>query len=155
MKPRLTELYSIEEARPGSQDILPSVPMDLQISTFSRYPWKEARKDVSDVTPDAEIIEWTKKIPNLTCVLFLMPRDFHAFSTSRGAGGAGWMVDLEIFTYGADGEQFLLHIEKPFEDMESAMAYAQKLMKFVDRSKAQDLLSVPRSGKLSMSKLSI
>lgn len=156
MKPSLTELYSIEEAGPGDDEILGSVPLDLQISTFSRYPWKNDRDSGQLGEPNVYVLgHWSKDIRNVTCSLSVLTRTQHAGLTNRGTALEGFMVDLEIFVMGDTEEEWILHVERPFEDQESAMAYAEKLMKFVDKSKAGDLLKVPRSGKLSMSKLTL
>lgn len=81
------------------------------------------------------------------------------FQRLTGRGGAdGWIVDTEVFwaskrQSGPDGQmEWVFHNERRAPDEATASQLCEQMKVWLDRHSIDSLLSVPRSGPLSMSK---
>jgi hypothetical protein len=158
----MDELFVTEAPAGAPPEVVAMIPDEALDTPLSGFPWREG--DASDavyIGPGEEGIAflWQKKgVPGLDgCELLMVRMDrFNDLTVGRGSSKGEWMVDLELRAVGSRRETpFVLHAERPMPDRGSAMAYAKRLRDFVDRSTLRDLLAVPRSGRLSMSKIPV
>lgn len=153
---QLLSLYGLDEKATGADpSILDDHHHPAPKAKLGTFHWKPANQAYSVIT-DAGGSSLTKDLgEGFNCFITAMPSDAHSHFTARGTPGQkDWIVDAEIVTVGEDGvtKDFIYHVEKRVPTQGEALKLRKQLMDFIDSKTMHELIQIPRSGKISMSR---